>query len=475
MMCHIRPWFLSRLVAALLGLILMLTGSPAQALIGGGEGNAPLRDPGWPAGAANVFNVNARVAWWEGPPYGGGQWHAECRGDTAAFQRALTDFAKIDAVTKRIVVHDGVGASFWLNPNREEGKQANARIDWVFMVWVPENWQRLQGLPAGFRGGDVSPEGEPVPQIDVYTGGGINWDEVKVPEGIEVDDQRLEAHGFSLDDGIVLEGRVFDLANDQPLPARMELQLVAPKPEGGYEYTTAKTVETDSEGRWVLKHAPEGWYRVTLHADGYASRIVGYDIFDEHPRWKSFTAGLSKTAEVSGVVVDADGKPLADARVRIGDLAVASHSYEIVADNEFTTDAAGRFTTSEMPIGTATLRTYKQGYCRIGLGEPVELPASDVKLSMVPASQVKVLVDFGDAAKPNSYIVEIEPEGGSKVGSYGGSGNVDASGFIEFKNVPPGRYVLKGRPNPGGARDETEAVTVELVGGETTDVVLEAK
>jgi hypothetical protein len=65
--------------------ILALVATPAAALISGGTGNEPLNDPGWPTGGAEIFNDPGRVAYWEGPPYGGGQWHAECRGDAAAF------------------------------------------------------------------------------------------------------------------------------------------------------------------------------------------------------------------------------------------------------------------------------------------------------------------------------------------------------------------------------------------------------
>src|SRR5262245_58095034 len=101
----------------------LIVAAPAFALITGGEGNLPLNDPGWPAGAAAIFNHMARVAWWEGPPFGGGQWHAECRGDAQALSAVLADFARLDVKRKRIIVHDGVGHSFWLNPNREPAKR----------------------------------------------------------------------------------------------------------------------------------------------------------------------------------------------------------------------------------------------------------------------------------------------------------------------------------------------------------------
>ena len=90
---------------------------PAFALITGGEGNKPLVDPGWPKGADAIFNTPERIAWWEGPPLGGGQWHAECRGDAKALNAVLGDFAKLDVKSKRIVLHDGI----------RPGKQVSSR------------------------------------------------------------------------------------------------------------------------------------------------------------------------------------------------------------------------------------------------------------------------------------------------------------------------------------------------------------
>ncbi len=94
------------------------------------------------------------------------------------------------------------------------------------------------------------------------------------------------------------------------------------------------------------------------------------------------------------------------------------------------------------------------------MGLEVTTPARDLKLEMLKSSNIEVVVEFGDKKRPEGYIVEIEPEGGSVVGSWGGSGNIDKANTITFKNVPPGKYVLKGRPNPGSANEETEPHTV---------------
>src|SRR5207302_6400553 len=112
------------LVLLLSAAIAAVTSPEAIALITGGVGNTPVQDPGWPTGAASIFNVASRLAWWEGPPFGGGQWHAECRGDAKALSAVLADFAQLDIKAKRLVLHDGVGNSFWLNPNDEPAKRA---------------------------------------------------------------------------------------------------------------------------------------------------------------------------------------------------------------------------------------------------------------------------------------------------------------------------------------------------------------
>ena len=163
--------------------IIAMLARTAPALITGGEGNGPIADPGWPKGTYAIFNNPGRIAWWEGPPFGGGQWYAECRGDAKALSAVLADMARLDVPTKRVVLHDGVGQSFWLNPNREPQKQEAATIAWTFIVWQPPNWERLRQLPV-----DVNPtdprdaDKGPPTQVDVYTGT-LRWSDVIALKG----------------------------------------------------------------------------------------------------------------------------------------------------------------------------------------------------------------------------------------------------------------------------------------------------
>lgn len=473
-----RRWCRQALAAALLaGSLVALPAPRALALITGGVGNTPIGDPGWPKGAAVIFNDPARVAWWEGPPFGGGQWVAECRGDALALSVALAAFAKLDVKNKSIVVHDGVGRSFWLNPNREQGKEVDARVDWTFMVWQPDHWQRLRQLPADLNPTDANDaEKGPPSRIEIYTGGDVRWADVILPKGIDVVDQRLEAHGFKAEDGTVLEGRVVDLAAKRPLAAKARLERIEPQQKGGYHYTTVTEAQADREGRWVLKSVPKGWYRVVIGADGYAPRVAGHGQFDGQPSWHSYESGLSRAVSVSGRVIDEAGQPLADVDVRLNDVApMRGGRYESPDEFAFKTEADGRFRVAGVPAGRATVWIHKPGYCRPGLGQPMKTPASEVELRMMKAGRVQVTIDFGAANRPGGYIVHIEPEGGEAVGKWSGSANIDSKNQATFVDVPPGPYVLRGQPNPGSENERTEPRKVDLKGGETTDVRLKAK
>jgi hypothetical protein len=226
----------------------------------------------------------------------------------------------------------------------------------------------------------------------------------------------------------------------------------------------------------VLRKAPAGWIRVVVEADGFVPRVAGYARSDDQPRWQTFDCGLAHPATVSGQITDEAGTPLEGVDVRLDDVQPESGGrYESPLEYTFNTDAEGLLRAEQVPKGTATIWHHKPGYCRPGLGLPIATPRDDVALQMMKAASVRVTVDFAGKERPTGYIVSIAPEGGEVVGSYGGSGTIDAGCQITFEIVPPGRYVLRGRPNPGSASEETEPVTVDLKGGQAAEVTLKAK
>ena len=179
-------------------------------------------------------------------------------------------------------------------------------------------------------------------------------------------------------------------------------------------------------------------------------------------------ARLGLIAILSGFFYSVAGAPLPEVNVRLGNVAAEGDTrYESPQEYETKTDAEGRFRFKQVPVGSATLWVHKPGYCGPGLGPLITTPSEDIELSMIQAGRVQVAVDFTATTRPEAYIVEIEPEGGSKIGSWGGSANIDANNQYLFKDVPPGRYILKGRPNPGSEHQQTEPVTIDAASRST--------
>jgi hypothetical protein len=444
----------------------------ARALIIGGEGNKPIRDPGWPKGAAVLINKEARIAYWEGPPFGGGQWHAECRGDATVLSGVLADFAVLDVKNKRVVLHDGVGQSFWLNMNNEPAKRDRAKMDWMVMIWEPARWQRLRQLPADLNPTDLNNADGPPAQIDVYTGGNVKWADVLVPKGLKIVDLRLEAHGFTPADGVVLEGTVTDMATKTPIAAAVRIERVDAQVKGDRKVAE---VVADAKGHWVLKKVPSGSHRVVIAAPGFVPRVAGHVHVEDQPRWASYDIALARAAPVAGRVTDDAGQPLADVEVSIRDVVTAHGRYESPHGYTVKTGKDGRFRAGHVPVGRATIWLHKPGYVRPGLGQSITTPTADVELKMAKSARVIVTVDFTAVARPGGYLVHMQPEGGNKVGTFGGSGNINDKNQTTFDHVPPGRYVFRGQPNPGSADQQTDAVTIELRGGETVNLTLIAK
>jgi hypothetical protein len=215
---------------------------------------------------------------------------------------------------------------------------------------------------------------------------------------------------------------------------------------------------------------------VVVEAAGFVPRVAGYDRFDGQPGWQFYDCGLSRAAVVTGRITDEAGKPLAGVTVRLDNVATESgFLYESPHDYTYTTDAEGRFRAEQVPAGKASIWLYKPGYCRPGLGPTITTPRDDVELQMIPSASIRATVDFAGTQQPGGYIVELHPESGDAVGTYGGSGNINAQNQIAFENVPPGRYVLRGHPNPSSGDQRTEPVTVDLKGGQAAEITLKAK
>ena len=115
-------------------LALVAAAVPASALILTGTGNGPVRDPGWPKGASELANLKSRAGWFEGPPFGGGDWTFLYRGGAVELQEAVDALAKIES-KERVGGHQRGRAHE--RDLRDSATNDPLRYDWSFEVSVP--------------------------------------------------------------------------------------------------------------------------------------------------------------------------------------------------------------------------------------------------------------------------------------------------------------------------------------------------
>jgi hypothetical protein len=470
----------------LFGLSVALAPLAASALIIVGEGNKPVHDAGWPEGSLAVANLESRVGWWEGPPFGGGESHFLYRGDTESFTKALAAFSAIRAPAMDLIIHDGPEEDIFL---KSRDKSTNdTRVDWTFTVWVPENWHRLYNDPRGLHAAGQPQFRQPVaaPRLDVYLGGGqVNWTAVEVPENVRVRDERASAAGADLSGGSVVRAEFFDMDTGKPVSgARVLIEKVSWEAGTNAHWNKVRIGEaiSDSAGRAEIEKLPPHSVRISVTADGYAPRRLEPQSHTQ-PALLKFTVELAKAASIRGVVTDTEGKPIKGAKVRTQtELASNGFGYEDGRHYEppdtwsVVTDAEGRFELAGLPTGYAQLYASAPGYHFTDHFTIYDVPSTNVVLRFGRAGGISVTVTdkSGKAISQfegNPLLINVEPREGSKRGSWGGGATVKDDGTYQFENVPPGDYRINCHPNPSNSnRKYTPERIIAVKPGEPTPV-----
>ncbi|MDA7881553.1 carboxypeptidase-like regulatory domain-containing protein [Akkermansiaceae bacterium] len=417
--------------------LLCLLSNFAHALISGGAGNHPVHDGGWPAGSLEVANIKTRVANWEGPPFGGGQTTFDFREEsTANFNKALEVFAKIKTERKELIVQSGPKNSFWLEISKRGDKAVDARIDWSFVVWNESVWNQMFNDPKNTFMSDSPNFRKPVdcPKIHLYLGGGkVAWDDVKVPKGITVIDERSK-------DGVGAKftGVVREMGSGKAM-AGVQVTLIpgAQKVEGDLPLVT-----TGADGRYELNNFPQGGYYVVASKEGYATRrsltfatLNGSD-FREEP------FSLSKAGKLTGIVKGPKGEALVGARVIARNIiGKDGFGYNDRSHAETKTDKKGAFTLDGLPEGECRLSVSLEGFYYPGgtLTKHALPSTSPVEIKMIGTGTIRGMMPPPEKGQHN---VMLHPPGGNKVGSWGGSMNCKEDNSFEFKNVPEGEYYI---------------------------------
>jgi hypothetical protein len=344
-------------IAALTVTVLLLLACPANSAILTGKGNAPVRDPGWPAGADAVANLKTRIAWWEGPPFGGGQWCFQYRGDAAALNEAMAALSQIRAASVQIVLHDGPGESPFLRD--EKDPKADTSFDWSFTVWVPMNWHRLFNDPRTTFMSDAEEFRRPVdpPRIDVYLTRRIDWSKVRVPENVKLLDTRTPA-AQRPNRGAAIKAEVFDTATGRPI-VKPILRVDKSLDQGKWEQLATATGNAD--GRVSLTDISAGPARVVVTADNYATRVISYEPLKDGQA-QTVIVELCRLETLKGFIKDGAGKPLAGVKVYANNvMGIDGRGYRLQNTPQSVSDGNGAFVITGLPLGFTCVFTHADG------------------------------------------------------------------------------------------------------------------
>jgi len=430
------------------------------------EGNSPIGDPGWPLGAVDVANLPTRAAFSEFAfLVGGGSYEFlyRCR-TTEEFNQALNALASIRAPRLELVLHDGPRFGYlfeqWEPPSEPEDP-----IHWTFTVWNPESWHRIHNRINGYL-----PSGQPVPapRLDVYIGGGpITWEEVRVPAGLVVIDQRAESAPIKPVGGGLLRGDVFDICTGKPIPgagiALVSLEEDEDRPD-------AIRARADRLGSFQIERIPRGRYDVAITADGYVSRRAGR-YANRSITYHELVAELARPASIEGRVTDLEGEPIAGAEVYATDtFGIDGQEYPTPEAEPAVTDAEGRFEIHSLPIG------FVQVGCRVPsmrLARPTreicQVPGKPIELTMAGTGTLRgKVVDANGNVPAGEVYVEVRPVGDA-IGKWGGTIRCEADGSFEVTGVPPDEYLVSTDPGPRMGQD-TDAIRVSVEAGKTLEL-----
>lgn len=316
---------------------------------------------------------------------------------------------------------------------------------------------------------------------------------------------RVEAEGFApslheeipagatvrvrMKKGAPLAGEVFDLEARRPLPGAS----VRAWDPGAARFGKAAAIVTkaDENGRFRFENLPPGSVRLDAWAPGKAVERLD-DVVVEAPKEDAKpkpgpSLYLRPGAKLEGRVVDAAGKPVAEAHVSLDLAGGFLAAFRRGGFGFDTTDPSGRFVFEGVPRGTrASVVASKEGFAQASIG-PITVEAgrdrTDLELRLgATASLTFVLKDENDRPVTDVEIALADPERGEggRRARFGGGRPVPEDriepregGVVRVRGLDPGAFDLTIVP---WGYEEIERPGVRLTAGETTDLgVLRAK
>jgi protocatechuate 3,4-dioxygenase beta subunit len=223
----------------------------------------------------------------------------------------------------------------------------------------------------------------------------------KVPNITIFPEQWFQAGDLRLDLGATVTGRV-TVAGSGGLPiegATVEIQPVAFPTAGTIPGRESGLVATsDAGGYFEARNVPEGSITISAVADGYAiDRKLNVQV--ERSARNDFVFELQRGLSIAGIVVDATGKPVAQAR-----LTARALSSKKPMQREVASDERGRFDIDGLLPGPYEVQAIATGFVADPI-KPVEAGTPDLQVTLEQQGVVLLRVVGRNGQAVTNYSV----------------------------------------------------------------------
>jgi uncharacterized GH25 family protein len=334
--------------------------------------------------------------------------------------------------------------------------------------------------PLTLEGQVLGPDGKGVAKAEVWLGSVPPRTAVTEDDGTFTFDKLVgRSYALSAKSGALIGGPVMHKLTESSDPAVIRLAEGASvvvtvldadkRPIQGAEVSSGYTVETkqrtDATGVATLQPVSPGYALVEAKAEGYAPG-TGFATVGSAGATARLTITMHRGYAISGRVIDEDGKPIAKARVTVGDARRFDWSSFAARDdqdpNAAITDDKGQFRIAAAAPGTHTLHASD--------GEHAPARSAPVKVDGRPVSGVEIRMKAGgvlagtvvDATdKPVAFAtVRIAGAGDQMMQVDARQATTDQQGTFEIRGIA--RTKLQ-------ARAESEAAASKIADFDLTD------